>query len=175
MASTQAEDAQRLYDGRGVKYDDSFHPRFARHMVELIQPQAGEHVLDLACGTGLVSYPASIAVGPSGSVTGVDISRGMLAEAETKRSMHRPPNVTFHRHSITELDSLAALRGRQFDVITCCSALVLFPYPGDVLKHWVPYLKSGGRLIVDVTHPQNLTAGIICEKVGNLLSRPVPW
>ena len=85
MPRNQAADAQELYDDRSIKYDDSHHPRFARHMVELANPRAGERVLDLACGTGLVSYPASTAVGPSGEVIGVDISSGMLRQAEAKK------------------------------------------------------------------------------------------
>ncbi len=171
----QAADAQTLYDERGSNYDDSHHPRFARHMVELIKPQPGEHVLDLACGTGLVSYPASEAVGFSGSVTGIDISDGMLAEAEAKKSTHSLQNVTFHKHSITDLNSLESIKGQRFDLISCCSALVLLPQPGDALKHWVTYLKPGGRLIIDVTHPQNLTSGIVFERVGLILERPMPW
>lgn len=144
-------------------------------VVELIDPQPGEHVLDLACGTGLVSYPASSAVGPEGSVIGIDISTGMLAQAEAKTSTHEPKNVEFYNHSITDLDTLDALKGKPFDVITCCSALVLLPNPAEALQHWVTYLKSGGRLIVDVTHPQNLTSGIVFERVGVIMEKRLPW
>ena len=52
MSLTQASDAQSLYDARSTEYDDSWHPRFARHILELAKPQAGEYVLDLACGWG---------------------------------------------------------------------------------------------------------------------------
>ncbi len=38
----------------------------------------GEEVLDLACGTGMVTMGAAAAVGMSGKVLGVDISEGML-------------------------------------------------------------------------------------------------
>lgn len=175
MGRDQAADAQDLYDARGESYDNSHHPRFARHMVELIQPKPGEHVLDLACGTGLVSYPALIAVGSAGSVIGVDISSGMLAQAEAKKYQHALRNAAFYQHSITDLDNLDILKGKQFDIITCCSALVLLEHPTQALKHWVPFLKPGGRLIVDVTHPQNLTSGVIFEKVGQILGRPLPW
>ena len=82
----QAEDAQDLYDERSHNYDSSHHVRLAKHLVELAKVQPGEEVLDLACGTGLVTYPASDAVGASGSVVGVDISSGMLAQANAKLS-----------------------------------------------------------------------------------------
>lgn len=175
MARDQSKDAQDLYDSRSGKYDDSHHPRFARHTVELAKPQPGEDVLDLACGTGLVSFYASEAIGSSGSVIGIDISTGMLNEAEAKKSKHRYQNVEFHNHSITDLDTLTAIKDKKFDLITCCSALVLLPEPQQALKQWVSFLKPGGRLITDATHPNNLISGLVFERVGNALQRPLPW
>ena len=174
MGRDQVADAQEMYDERSAKYDDSFHPRFARHMAELAKIQPGEHVLDLACGTGLLSYDASAAVGASGSVIGVDISSGMLAEAEAKRSRHGVQNVSFYKHSITELGSLDAVKSEKFDLITCCSALVLLEDAGQAIKHWTSYLKPGGRLIVDATHPNNLITWLVFERLGNILQRPIP-
>ena len=153
----------------------SHHPRFAIHTVQLAKVQPGEHVLDLACGTGLVSYYASEIVGPSGSVIGVDISSGMLTQAEEKKPKHNLQNVAFCKHSITELDTLDAVKGKQFDLIACCSALVLLPDPAQAVKRWVAFLKPGGRLITDVTHPNNLISGLVFERVGIALGRPLPW
>jgi len=45
--------------------------------------QAGERVLDVACGTGLVARLAAQYVGASGHVTGLDINPGMLAVARS--------------------------------------------------------------------------------------------
>lgn len=171
----QAQDAQDLYDTRAAQYDDSWHPRFARHMVELANIQPGEAVLDLACGTGLATFAASVAVGSSGKVVGVDVSRGMLAEAEAKKERHSQDNVEFIQHSITDLDTLAPITKGTFDVITCCAALVLLEHPVDALTQWIDFLKPGGRLAVDVTHIQNLTAGVIMERVGQRMARPLPW
>jgi hypothetical protein len=36
-------------------------------------------------------------------------------------------------------------------------------------------LKPGGRLITDVTHPNNLISGLVFERVGTALGRPLPW
>ena len=46
--------------------------------------KAGERVLDIGCGTGTTTYAFARVVGPSGSVTGVDISRPMLAAARAR-------------------------------------------------------------------------------------------
>lgn len=175
MKRDQSKDAQDLYDERSQKYDDSHHPRFAKHTVELAKPQPAEEVLDLACGTGLVTYYASSAVGPTGNVVGVDISTGMLREAEDKKPKHSLQNVSFHKHSITELDTLEAVKDKKFDLIICCSALVLLRDPAQAVKHWTTFLKPGGRLVTDVTHPNNLISGTVFEHVGNRLGCPLPW
>ncbi len=175
MPRNQAQDAQDLYDSRSQKYDDSHHPRLARHMVELARLQPGEQVLDLACGTGLVTFPASQAVGSSGCVVGVDISSGMLDIARQKLASSELHNVDLHLHSISDLNALDSLRERQFDVIICCSALVLLEDAAAALKHWTAFLKVGGRMIVDVTHPMNLAAGTAFERIGLRLGKPVPY
>jgi len=41
----------------------------------------GERVLDVACGTGLVTFRAAKAVAPAGEVLGTDISEDMIATA----------------------------------------------------------------------------------------------
>ncbi|KAF2160730.1 hypothetical protein M409DRAFT_28867 [Zasmidium cellare ATCC 36951] len=178
MAHNQSADAQRLYDGRSATYDDSWHVRFARHMVEIASLQPGQKVLDLACGTGLVTFPAVDAVGSSGTVIGVDISSGMLAQAEKKlESQPSVRNVAFYQHSITDLDTLEVLKQRKgtFDLITCASALVLLPEPREAIKEWTSYLKPGGKLITDVTHVQSQLTGITYERVGRKLGVNIPW
>ena len=44
----------------------------------------GERVLDIGCGTGVTTVPYAQAVGPSGHVTGADISRPMLEAARRR-------------------------------------------------------------------------------------------
>ena len=67
------------------------------------------------------------------------------------------------------------MKNKQFDIITCCSALVLLEHPGEALKQWATYLKPDGRLVTDATHPQNLTSGVVFEQVGRIMERPLPW
>lgn len=174
MERDQAKDAQDLYDGRAGDYDASWHDRFTSHVVQLLDLKSGEHVLDLACGTGLVTFKTAERVGPLGRVVGVDISTGMIAQAHTKLKRQTLDNIHLYNHSITELDSLPELQEHTFDAITCTSALVLLPHPEAAIKQWAKYLKPGGRLITDATHPRVLLPGIVLERVGRTLNLPVP-
>jgi ubiquinone/menaquinone biosynthesis C-methylase UbiE len=174
MKRDQAQDAQDLYDSRAANYDASWHDRFSPHVVQLLDLRAGERVLDLACGTGLVAFKAAELVGSSGHVVGVDISTGMLAQAHAKLKEHILKNVHLHDHSITELDSLSELQEHTFDAITCASALVLLPHPEAAIRQWAKYLKPGGRLITDATHPRVLLPGMVLERVGRTMNLPVP-
>jgi len=54
---------------------------WAQGLVDLADPRLGEHVLDAACGTGVVARAAASRVGADGTVTGVDVNAGMLATA----------------------------------------------------------------------------------------------
>lgn len=143
-------------------------------MVQLAELSPREKILDLACGTGLVTLAASTAVGADGRVVAVDISPSMLAVAQEKLKSHKPHNIEFHEHSITDLGALKAIRRGSFDVIICASAMVLLDDPAHALRTWVDYLRPGGRLVVDVTHPQSQLAHITLERVGLALGEPLP-
>src|SRR6478736_4158082 len=57
--------------------------RWAVDLVERVAPRAGERVLDVACGTGVVAREAAVRVGVTGQVAAVDINAGMLAVARS--------------------------------------------------------------------------------------------
>jgi hypothetical protein len=57
---------------------------FRERMLRPAGLRIGEHVLDVACGTGTVAIAAARKVGPTGSVTGIDASQGMIERARSK-------------------------------------------------------------------------------------------
>lgn len=126
----------------------------SQHLLPLGQLQPGQHVLDLATGTGLVAFQAAAAVGPTGSVTAVDISPGMLEQAKRKyqSSLQQPQQslapITFTLGDIEQLDScLESSYKGSYDVITCSAAV---PFLRDYLatfKDWKLWLKSSGRTV----------------------------
>ena len=86
--SASAGDVARYKQAVRVKFDkrtrydanNTIHPAQAAELVRRAGLQPGDKVLDLACGTGLVSFLAAEKVGPAGSVIGVDISPGLLQQ-----------------------------------------------------------------------------------------------
>ena len=65
---------------------------WAAELVERVDVRAGERVLDIACGTGVVARAAAERAGPDGNVTGLDINPAMLgvARGESPASRLRP-------------------------------------------------------------------------------------
>jgi len=106
----------------------------------------GERVLDVACGTGLVSFAAARAVGPSGDVLGVDLSGGMVDAARQRATQRGVTNAAFARMDAESL----ALPDASFDVVLCALGLMYVPDPEQALREMRRVLRPGGRLVVAV-------------------------
>jgi ubiquinone/menaquinone biosynthesis C-methylase UbiE len=106
----------------------------------------GERVLDLACGTGLVTLDAARSVGPEGSVLGTDLSGQMIAIARQRAAEQQLSNVTFQRMDAETLD----LPDASFDVVLCALGLMYLPNPQRAMQEWKRVLKPGGRVVIAV-------------------------
>ncbi|KAH7074541.1 S-adenosyl-L-methionine-dependent methyltransferase [Paraphoma chrysanthemicola] len=173
----QAVGAIRFYESRSHEYDHTWHDDFTKRFISYLDIQPGQHILDLACGTGLLTFLEAEAVGPSGSVVGVDVTPGMLSIATRKKEQggEKYANVSLYEGDILHLDETEALKGKTFDIITVASALVLFPDTKAAIEHWSEFLKPGGVLAVDATHPRNLVSGMVLERVARRLELPIPY
>jgi len=175
---TQAALAQRIYDARAPTYDASLHPALASWTVSaVLRPQPGERILDLACGTGLVSVAAAAAVAPGGAVTAVDVSEGMLGVARARAAAAHVANVRFVAHDVADLQSCVELRGEEaaFDAVVCLSALFLLREPLEALRAWRRFLKPRGRIVTDVWHERFFPGGLCLEKVHKNLGLMPPY
>lgn len=107
-----------------------------------IRPE--DRVLDVACGTGLVSF----VVAPyAREVVGIDISPGMLAKAREIRHRRDIRNVHF---VLGEAHHLPFKDG-EFDVVICRLAIHHFLNPIREMREMARVLAVGGRLIVSDT------------------------
>jgi ubiquinone/menaquinone biosynthesis C-methylase UbiE len=108
--------------------------------------QPGERVLDVACGTGLVTFPAAEAVGADGRVTGVDISRQMVELAAAEATRRGLGHVEFVRSDAESMDVESGV----YDIALCALGLMYFPDPVEALRRMGDALRPGGRVVAAV-------------------------
>jgi len=84
------------YDERSGDHDNSeWHRKTSLKLVEELPPRAGDSVLDIGTGTGTTALRAASLVGTDGKVIGVDLSTGMLVQANEKVSVLGLSNLEF--------------------------------------------------------------------------------
>jgi len=110
-------------------------------MLETAALQPGERVLDVACGTGLVSFRILDTVGTSGSLVGTDISAGMVERARHLANRGGIRNASFERFDAEAM----SLQGEPFDAAVCALGLMYFPDPVIALGEMLRLLEPGGR------------------------------
>ncbi|MEX2363005.1 MAG: methyltransferase domain-containing protein, partial [Balneolaceae bacterium] len=108
--------------------------------------QPGEKVIEIACGTGLVTFQAAEAVEPDGEIVATDISESMIEIAESRAEDHSIKNVSFERMGAEDL----SLDDESFDVAICSLGLMYVPEPLQSLKEMYRVLKPGGRAVVAI-------------------------
>jgi ubiquinone/menaquinone biosynthesis C-methylase UbiE len=124
------------YDQVGV---DFFTPMGAA-LAEAAALQPGETVLDVGCGRGAVLFPAAAAVGPAGSVTGIDLAPGMVSRTAAQAAPM--PWV-----SVRLGDAQAPpFPDGSFDVVTAGLVLFFLPDPRAALTAYRKLLRPSGRL-----------------------------
>jgi ubiquinone/menaquinone biosynthesis C-methylase UbiE len=110
-------------------------------MLEMVAVGPGECVLDVACGTGLVSLRMAAAVGQTGAVVGTDISGQMVDEARRIAAERALANASFERADAEALPFADAT----FDAAVCGLGLMYVPDPIKALAEMRRLLRPGGR------------------------------
>src|SRR5688572_3238774 len=91
-------------------------------LVDAARVQAGEHVLDVACGTGVVARLAAARVGSQGRVVALDVNSGMLSVAG---SLPAIAGASIEWCEASALDM--PLPDQSFDVVLCQQGVQQFP------------------------------------------------
>jgi ubiquinone/menaquinone biosynthesis C-methylase UbiE len=160
MDTLEAPPSWQLIGDLARNYERYFVPAifrpWASDLLDLAAPLRGERVLDVACGTGIVSRLAAERVGAAGVVVGVDINPAML---EVASSQHITGATIDWRQ--TSADALPFADGA-FDLVLCQQALQFFADRAAALRELHRVLRAGGGLALstwrDVQHSPGYAA-----------------
>jgi ubiquinone/menaquinone biosynthesis C-methylase UbiE len=115
-------------------------------LTELTELAPGDRVLDVACGTGLVTFPAAVTVGSSGYVLGTDLSARMVDRVRSEAKRRGMVQVEARRMDAEDL----TLPDASFDATMCALGLMYVPDPNTALAEMYRVLRPGGRVVAAV-------------------------
>jgi len=115
-------------------------------LLSLADIQPGENVIDIACGTGLVSFKAAMQTGENGFVSANDISGKMVERATQIAQERNIRNIKFERMDAEQLQTEDEL----YNVALCALGLMYVPDPVKALREMHRVLKPGGRAVAAV-------------------------
>ena len=114
-----------------------------KKLIELIKINEKNLVLDVACGTGVVTKQIQKKVGKSGYVIGIDTS--ITAIKIAKKENNKNKNLDFLNADAENLSF-----SKKFDIVTCQYALFFFPNAQKALKNIKNNLKKSGIIGISV-------------------------
>jgi demethylmenaquinone methyltransferase/2-methoxy-6-polyprenyl-1,4-benzoquinol methylase len=133
-----------IYDAMNTVMTAGLDARWRQAAVRAAGLAAGGSALDVACGTGALTRELARAVGPDGSVTGVDISERMLDRARRRRDS---ADAVAPRY--VHADALALpLEEEAVDAATIAFGLRNVPDYGRCLAELRRVTRTGGRVVV---------------------------
>ena len=112
-------------------------------LVELVNISKGDSVLDVACGTGVVTKEIRKKVGSLGYVVGADTST-------TAINIAKKWNDKKHNLDFLNIDAENFSFSKKFDIITCQYGLFFFPNASKALKNMKNSLKKSGKIGISV-------------------------
>ena len=137
-ASPEAIAAARAYESLHVP---SLFAEWARPVLHAARVEPGQHLVDVACGTGVLARAALEVVGSGGAVVGVDPDPGMLAVAAEVA-----PGVDLRSGTAEALP----LEDRSVDGVVSQFGMMFFRDPALAVEEMLRVLRPGGRLAVAV-------------------------
>jgi ubiquinone/menaquinone biosynthesis C-methylase UbiE len=133
-----------LFSGTSATHDATggLFGHFGALLVEHARLSPGEHVLDVAAGTGASLVPAAERVGAAGRVVGLDLAPGMVDRLRERIARVGIENA---EALVGDAEALPFPDG-SFDAVLCGFGLFFFPDTDRALGEIRRVLRRGGRL-----------------------------
>lgn len=140
-------------------------------MLEVIKPQKGNKILDVACGSGKQCFSIYQYLNGEADITGGDVSADLLAQAR-KTAENQKAKITLVN---LDFNQPFALQSGAYDLETCCFGIY---YAQDIpftIREMHRVLRQGGRLFTTGPMPANKQVfyDIIREATGKTIP-PMP-
>jgi SAM-dependent methyltransferase len=130
------------------------------YFLDLAALRPGERVLDLGSGSGTDSFLAACAVGPTGSVIGVDMTEAQLSKARRLADEAGFVQAEFREGYIEQ----PPVEDSTVDCVISNGVFNLSPDKPAVFAGAAAALRSGGRLaIADIVTDTQLPEGVTCD------------
>jgi demethylmenaquinone methyltransferase/2-methoxy-6-polyprenyl-1,4-benzoquinol methylase len=166
-----AEQISRRYDRLALIYGPlsvalMLRRRTRDEAVRRLRLGPGDSVLEVGSGTGANLGRLVGAVGPAGSVTGIDLSPAMLERAEGVRAANGWENVTLLEQDAGRLDG-----SDRFDAVLFSLSYSVLPEPRRTLEAvWERLRPEGSIVIMDAGLPGG-RLGLLLRPLANAVSR----
>jgi ubiquinone/menaquinone biosynthesis C-methylase UbiE len=145
--------AQTAYNAASDHFDDEplgFWAHTGARTIERLALPRGASVLDVGCGSGASAIPAAIAVGPTGSVIGVDLADRLLDRARDKARRQGLSNAEFRQG---DMENLGYPDGSFDAVVSVFSVFFVPDMTRQVAELW-RMVKAGGQLAITTWGPR---------------------
>lgn len=164
--STFTADVATFYEATLVPL--IFEP-YARDLAARVQVLRPASVLEVACGTGVVTRALARALPASCAITATDLNRAMVAHAEHVGTV-RP--VTWGQADVRSLPYADA----SFDVVVCQFGAMFFPDRAAAYREIRRVLRPGGTFLFNVWSPieDNEFADVITRALSTLYPADPP-
>ncbi len=140
--------------------------RWAVALTGIVSLNAGERVLDVACGTGITTRIAKGNVGENGHVTGLDINAGMLERA---RELASVMDINWMESDVVA----TGLPSDSFDAIISQHGFHYFPDQHAALKEFIRVLAPSGRIAMSIWDGHSPYTKALCSAVEKFISPEV--
>ena len=121
-----------------------FLQHYSRRLVELAAIKPGDRVLDVACGTGVVTRLVANKIGSAGQIVGFDLNPGMIARA--RASPGTPASIEWRVGSATDMPFAHAT----FDCVICQHGLQFIRDKAAAVSEMHRVLADRGRAVISV-------------------------
>lgn len=153
----EQEKAIHYYGKISTIYDfisNWYYKKPRKYAIEKLKLEKGQTVLNLPCGTGVNFKYFQHHLKNSGLILGIDLSDGMLKQAEQKIDKNNWTNIELKLQNATIInqkwldENLKSVEYNKVDVVFCDLGLSGFPEWENIIDNLISILKPGGSIVI---------------------------